>query len=129
MSSTKKRVVIINHDPSLLEFLQAVLEEEGYDAISLSDRHITPSTIHALRPDLIILDIKVTDPDKDWALLDMLRLDPSTTMIPVLVTATNPHVLQAKGLQQQPNHCDVLEKPFLLDELLSKVHACLGPPT
>jgi DNA-binding response OmpR family regulator len=58
----------------------------------------------------------------------MMRLDPETVNIPVIVTSADSRTLREKEHNLRAHNCQVLEKPFDLDELLSMVRLALSPP-
>jgi CheY-like chemotaxis protein len=60
-------------------------------------------------------------------MLDLLRLHPSTTHIPVIACSTDPRILNAKAAWLAAMRCAAIEQPFDLDALLAKVQALLGP--
>ncbi|HEX5506824.1 MAG TPA: response regulator, partial [Thermomicrobiales bacterium] len=78
------------------------------------------------RPDLVLLDIRMGHPEAGWQTLELLRLDPETTRIPVIVCSADTPFLRAKEGALRALRCDILEKPFDLDTLLAKVAAVLG---
>jgi CheY-like chemotaxis protein len=66
-------------------------------------------------------------PDSGWALLEMIRLHPATKDMPVIVCSAD-----AWGLCQREGHlrrhgCEVLPKPFGLEELLDLLRCVVGP--
>lgn len=80
----------------------------------------------AERPEAIVLDIRMGDPETGWTVLELLRLDPAAATIPVIVCSADSIFLRAKEAQLRALHYDILEKPFDLDTLLAKVATALG---
>jgi DNA-binding response OmpR family regulator len=76
----------------------------------------------------VILDIWMETPEAGWQLLELLRLDPATATLPVLVCSADVVFLRAKEAQLLAEGYGVLVKPFGLDALLARVAALLPPP-
>ena len=78
-------ILAINNDPAVLALFRDLLEEAGYQvsAQNYVDRDL--AQIKALRPDLIVLDYMWANEDASWSLLQMLRMDPTTVSIPIVL--------------------------------------------
>jgi len=74
------------------------------------------------------LDISLDQLGQGWQLLDMLRLDPATAQIPIIICSPDPWLLREQDGLLRTLHCDSLEKPFDLEMLLAKIRAAVGPP-
>jgi DNA-binding response OmpR family regulator len=48
--------------------------------------------------------------------------------IPIIVCSTATQLIRENESRLYEKNCDILMKPFHLDELLMKVQAILGPP-
>ena len=60
--SDKKKVLVIDDDPSIVAFMEALLEDNGYDHVSACNGAEGLDKLKAETPDLILLDI--TMPEK-----------------------------------------------------------------
>ncbi len=103
-----------------------ILEGEGYDVI-LSGFPVQRITdVKEIDPDLIILDFVFDDQKSGWQMLQMLKMDRETAIIPIIVcTAAIDMVRQQEGyLVSQGIH--VVFKPFDIDHLLTNVNQLLG---
>ncbi len=58
-------------------------------------------------------------------MLNLLRLDPDTVNIPVIVASVDSHILKAKADLLKAQRCEVMEKPFALADLLTKVKSVI----
>jgi DNA-binding response OmpR family regulator len=117
-----EKIVIIDDDTTYLGLLSDLLQEEGYQVRGCTTSKKAHSFVQHEQPDLIILDLYLEKRDSGLTILQMLRLDPSTTTIPVLVCSADGHFLKQKQEQFQKYHCDILEKPFNINDLLAKIH-------
>lgn len=122
------RIMVVNDDTTFLNLMQALLQDEGYDVSLLIEGSLAYSRIREARPDLVILDIRMEHPETGWEVLNLLRLDPETADLPVIVCSADSQFLREKAVHLREKNCDVLEKPFDLPDLLSKVEAVVGSP-
>jgi CheY-like chemotaxis protein len=67
------------------------------------------------------LDIRLGTPETGWTILELVRLDPATAQIPVIVCSADTIFLRAKEEALHALHCDILEKPCDLDALLRTI--------
>lgn len=57
----------------------------------------------------------------DWQALDLLKRDPSTASVPVLVCSASAREMQEAEVQIRAQGCDLLYMPFEIDALIEKV--------
>jgi DNA-binding NarL/FixJ family response regulator len=123
---TKKRVVVIEHNPDLRAIYEIVLVELGYEAILVEAKgqeDLVLDLIKHYKPDVILMDIWGTD-SEDLVVLDLLRADLSTAKIPVVAMSTDPAAIEQAVASF--NVRQVLLKPVDLDDLDKKITACLA---
>ncbi len=122
--SGQRHVLVIDDTPAILDLFRDLLEEEGY-RVSLENFSVAASEklapIRALKPDLIVLDYMVGGEGLGWQLLQLLKMDRSTTTIPVIIcTAAVRQVEELKGHLLDMGVAVVL-KPFDIDRLLAEI--------
>jgi CheY-like chemotaxis protein len=79
-----KRVLIVDDEPEAIDFATAVLEENGYLAISAEDAVEGMENVRVEKPDLVLLDIMM--PGKgEIAMYRDLRKDEEAKDIPVII--------------------------------------------
>lgn len=122
----RKRITIINDDEIYMDLMKDLLDEEGYKTTIWNRKDNAYYVIKRERPHLIIIDIRLQSPDEGWKILEQVRLDPMTTNIPAIVCSADTQSLRWKRRQLRLMNCDVLEKPFRLEELLLAVEKLLG---
>jgi DNA-binding response OmpR family regulator len=116
-------ILIIDDEPDILEFLQIILVDEGYEvAISDKDDYLNLLQQGSL-PDLILLDMLLSGRDGREIVRDLKR-QPETRSIPVVMFSAHP---SAEEEVLQAGADDFLAKPFGIDELLAKVERWLSP--
>lgn len=120
-------IAVVNNDTDFLSLMDELLTMEGYNTVVCREGDRAYDFLKNLRPDLVILDIRLEHAETGWTILELLRLDPALTQIPVIVCSADAPFLRAKAPTLYELHCDILEKPFDLDTLLEKVsHALAG---
>jgi len=125
---TKSLIAVVNDDTLFLELMHDLLTEEGYRTAIWKEGDRAYGMIKEHRPALVILDIRMEHPDTGWMVLELMRLDPATARIPVIICSADAQRIREKEAYLREKGCDVLEKPFLLEDLLGKVRAFIGPP-
>jgi CheY-like chemotaxis protein len=123
------RIAVIDDDPVFLNLLHDLLIPQGYDAHVFAQGTAAYRAIRTLHPDGIILDIRMGHPEEGWQLLDLFRLDPALRHTPVIICTADSHMLQERGMHLQSNECDLLAKPFDIDDLLSVLYRVVGAPS
>jgi CheY-like chemotaxis protein len=119
-SSDAKTIVAIDDNREYLALVRDVLETEDYRLVTCEDASQAFGVVKGVRPALVILDVKMPKM-VDWQLFDVLKLDPSTTAIPVLVCSAAHQDVRERERRLHDQGCEVLLKPFNLDELVEKV--------
>jgi CheY-like chemotaxis protein len=82
-----QRVVIVNGSDEILELLETVLDAGHYDVVFVESSQHAYSQIKRVRPNLVILCVRIGDMD-GFQVLSMLKLDDDTRGIPVLTYTT-----------------------------------------
>jgi CheY-like chemotaxis protein len=123
-----QHIAVVNDDTVFLHLMDDLLSDEGYQTTIMKVSGEAFERIKQLQPDLVIIDIWMQRADNGWEVLNLIRLDPTTANIPVIVSSTDVRDLEAKEQLLRSLNCDVLPKPFNLQTLLDKVNAAIGPP-
>lgn len=122
----RSRIAVVNDDTAFLHLMYQLLTDEGYDCVL----HVIGSTAYDMvreeQPDLVVLDIRLNHAESGWSVLEMMRLDPKTKEIPVIVCSADTLQIREKADHLRRHNAVSLEKPFDLDELLELVTQCLG---
>ena len=119
-------ILAIDDEPDILEVYRDILTDEGYQVTTQLVPATDPADVLALAPDLIVLDLLIGHEDRGTPFLAMLKADPTTRDIPVLVCSADIHRLRALEAQFASWDCGVVAKPFDVDAFLADVRACLA---
>jgi len=119
-------IAVVNDDSHLLELLREVLTGEGYEVLPYASGTDAHQMLRRAPVDVIVLDIRLEHPHTGWQLLEVLRLDPTTAHIPVIVSTADIAFVRAKADHLAARGCAILEKPFTLADLLDCVRSVLS---
>jgi DNA-binding response OmpR family regulator len=120
------RILSIDDDAAIRQFLSAVLKADGYEVLLAADGAAGVVAAKAELPDVILLDL-IMPYASGFEVLRHLRDDPATRDIPVLVLSTQGGEDDiVRALDQGAE--DFLIKPFYARELLARVRKVLARP-
>lgn len=119
----KRKVLLIDDEPALLDVMRTNLELEGYEVATAMRGKTGMASAVVDQPDLIILDIMMPDVD-GWEICRRLRIDPRTRYIPIIMlTALGETHHIVKGFESGAD--DYLAKPFENAELFVRIKSAL----
>jgi DNA-binding response OmpR family regulator len=120
----KKKILVVDDEDDILQFLELVLREKGYDVVTAAGGQEALTRAQIEKPDLVLLDIMMPQMD-GWEVLKLLRVDDETADIPVaMLSARTEAKDRVQGLQE--GAIDYICKPFALQELLEKIGTIFG---
>ena len=117
MHRTPKRILAVDDEPDILEFLQIILQEEGYEVLTSPKSDYLEQLPNGELPDLILLDVLLSGKD-GREIVKYLKSQEETRHIPILMFSAHP---SAEETSRQAGADDFLEKPFDIDVLLAKI--------
>ena len=113
-------VLIVEDDPNIRELLQLYLEKDGYAVTLAADGGQGLAKFHAIKPDLVLLDVMMPVMD-GWAVCKAIRAEDNTPVI--MLTAKGETDDKVAGLKTGAD--DYVTKPFEMKELLARIEAVL----
>jgi len=116
------KILICDDDEGILDLVDLVLAEEGYETIAESNSLNVANLIEREHPDLIVLDLWMPVLSGDQV-LKALRNNPDTSDLPVIVISAS---TDGKAIAINAGATDFMPKPFDLDLLVEKVKHCLA---
>ncbi len=122
MQSKRKKLLIVDDEPDILEFLQVILEEEGYEVLTSTKGEYLEQLHNVGLPQLILLDVLLSGKD-GREIVKYLKSQDETKHIPVIMFSAHPSAEQtarAAGAE------DFIAKPFNIDDLLAKIAQLLS---
>lgn len=113
----KKKVVLVQDNEEILQIMDQVLEEEGFEVTaSLTTEPI--ENLENIDPNIVIVDDHIKGKLKGSEVIKELKSDPQTEQIPAVLTSTSSN-LPAEAAKC--NADDYIEKPFGIDDMINVV--------
>ena len=113
----KKKVVLVQDNKDILDIMDQVLDEEGFDVTaSLSTDPI--DKIDEIDPDVVIIDDNIKGKKRGSNVVKELKTDPETEDIPAVLTSTSDKLPQ---IAEECKADDFIQKPFDLDHMINVV--------
>ena len=113
-------VLIVEDDKNIQSLLQMYLEKEGYAVTVASDGGEGMIKFHAIKPDLVLLDVMMPVMD-GWTVCKMIRAEDQTPII--MLTAKSETDDKVTGLHYGAD--DYITKPFEMKDVLARIEAVL----
>ena len=128
-----KRVLVVNDDPAILEVFRALLEDEGYEVVldTLRTGHLQAqyARLQAERPDVVVLDFVVLGEQVGWQFLQLIKMQPATARLPVIVCTAAVDLVKELGAHLTKMRVEVVLKPFEIDHLYAAIARALEDET
>lgn len=120
MNKNKYKILIVEDEGNILNFVTALLEANDYQVVSAKNCASAKTMYASHIPDLVILDLGLPDKDGGEFLCDIRKKD----ITPVIVlSARSEEKEKVRMLDMGAN--DYITKPFGSDELLARVRTAL----
>ena len=117
MQTTPKRILVVDDEPDILEFLQIILEEEGYEVVTSDKGEYLEQLHNGGLPHLILVDVLLSGKD-GREIVKFLKGQEETKHIPIIMFSAHP---SAAETARQAGANDFLAKPFDINVLLAKI--------
>jgi len=122
----RKRILVVDDDPIIVETIVQALEEDehDYEVISASDGFEAGLQVNHFKPHLMILDIMMPD-IKGYEVCRKIKSDPATRDMQIIVLSA--YLDDEKFKKMKEYGADVcFSKPFPLPQLKKEVARLLG---
>jgi len=128
----KKKALIVDDEPDILDSMRFHLEQEGYEVFTASNGWEALGAVRATQPDIVVLDVMMPK-ENGYRVSKMIKEDIAsdkiTKNIPIIILTARrlDNDLEREGMFDEFSQADmILYKPFDLDELAVKVQGLLG---
>jgi CheY-like chemotaxis protein len=102
----ESRVLVVDDDPDIIDYLETLLEDHGYQVGSATDAAQALTVVAEFRPDVVLIDVLM--PGKSGLdLLVNLRRDERWKDLPLVVVTGNDLILQDDCQSYLGAHRDV----------------------
>jgi two-component system, chemotaxis family, response regulator PixG len=115
-----KRVLVVDDDTNIREVVSVCLRKlKGWDTLTVGSGQEGLNSISTYQPDAIVLDMMMPLMD-GLTFLRLLRSDPNTKLIPVVLMTANLY-LPGKQLLTELGVVDIISKPFVPVNLVKQI--------
>ena len=121
--NSKKKILIVDDEPDIVETLKFLIESEGFESITAMDGEEALRKAKEENPDVMILDVMLPKIN-GYKVCRLLKFDNKYKHIPILmVTARSQE--EDKVIGEETGADEYITKPFDINELLQKIHLYL----
>jgi DNA-binding response OmpR family regulator len=124
----EQSIVVADDDPLYLSMICELLANEGYSHVYGVPSAQVSDTIRNMQPALVLIDIHVASPQQHWLQLEQLLSNSTNDSFPVIICTTNPRLVLNRVEHLLNQGCEILEKPFDVDDLLIRIRGRVGKP-
>jgi CheY-like chemotaxis protein len=117
-----KKILVVDDDVAIADLLQQALSEEGYEVQKTVQSLRFYDAVREQHPDLILLDLMMPYLGGEDE-LQLMKLSPDTSGIPVIVVTAKPEaeVRQEEDMLRRLGVVHIVTKPFDLNQLVQLV--------
>ena len=120
----KQRILLVDDEPDILEFIEYNLVKEGYDVHTAGNGRVGVEMAKKLLPDLVLLDVMMPEMDGMEACAEIREHGPLAQTVVAFLTARGEDYSQIAGFEAGAD--DYILKPIKPKVLVSRVQALLG---
>ena len=116
----RKRILAVDDDPSALDAVRQILEQQGYEVITAPDGEAAAPLLRSQTFDLALLDVGLPGLVSGYDLCRAIRQDPRTRHLPVIFLTAHGMVVDEKQGEEAGSDL-YLVKPVLASRLVNMV--------
>ena len=120
MARKETKILLIESDPEMVEFMRYPLEDDGYTVVTATDGTVATKRAVREQPDLVLVDFQLQK-RKGNTIARRIRKDPVTDHIPIIMIATEDNLEELDIGPRSPID-DFLIQPFDASELVLKIN-------
>jgi CheY-like chemotaxis protein len=113
------KILVVDDEPFMLRMIQIILERGGYAMVSAASGDEALGVARKEQPGLVIMDAMMPKMD-GFTALRLLKQEPSTSSIPVIMLTANPHKFSREEAESS-GATVFLTKPFSPTQLLEEI--------
>ena len=124
MQGSQKKILVVDDEPDILEFLQIIFEEAGFLVVTTEKGDYLEKLKSGSLPDLVLLDMLLSGKD-GREIVRQLKSQERTKHIPVIMFSAHP---SAEKTARAAGADDFVEKPFDIETILEKIQRLISSP-
>jgi len=117
----KKNILVIDDAQDLLQVLELILGRFGYNVVIKNSPEAVFDYVQKTHIDLLLLDVRLRGVNGRY-ICQELKSNPKTSYFPIILMSSYPSSLINL---EECTADDFIEKPFNLNELISKVNSVI----
>jgi DNA-binding response OmpR family regulator len=117
------KILVVDDDIQTTNLLEMLLSRKGYETISVNDSSLAVQVAKKTKPDLILLDLMMPDPD-GFKVCRMLRADAHFIFMPILIITALDNT-DSRIVAFGAGADGYLIKPYDIDELTATIKTLL----
>lgn len=121
--SESRKILLVDDEPDILEFIGYNLKKEGYEIFTASNGKEAIKQAKAHLPDLILMDVMMPDMDGIETCREIRDMEPLKDVVVAFLTARNEDYSQIAGFEVGAD--DYINKPIKPRVLISRIKALL----
>jgi CheY-like chemotaxis protein len=121
-----RHVLVIDDDQATRQLYRDLLNDAGYRVTLLRQPPADPTEALAHAPDLILIDLIFAGEEAGLSFIRSIKHDPQTGHLPVLVSTAASRLVAETEQEISALSCQVILKPFDLDQLLEAIERCIA---
>lgn len=125
-NENKKRILIVDDDPEIIESVRYALQNEGYEVSIARDGNQGLAMAETQTPDLLILDMMMPK-RSGFLVLEKIRRGESQEIPIIMITANEGS--RHKAYAEMLGVNDYIRKPFAMDRLIDAVNRLIQRAT
>lgn len=119
------RIMVINNSDDILALFQKILATDDCQVFLQKFLNADLREVRQIQPDLIILDYYVGREGVGWEFLQLLKMEDTTSAIPVIICTTAVKLAQDIAGYLATKRVTMLRKPFESRDLVSAVQSIM----
>jgi DNA-binding response OmpR family regulator len=119
------KILIVDDDPDIVDSVKLILGAEGYQVVSADNRADGMKAVDAERPDLVILDVMMEQPDDGFVVAQDLRRKGHNGPIMILTSIGQVTGYKYGKDSEMAPVDEFVTKPVAPSDLLAKVKSLL----
>ena len=120
----RKRILIADDDPDLVELMRIELSNQGYEIFSAINGQEALDAIRSIKPHLALLDVMM--PKMDGYHVAYEATSQLGSQAPKIIIITSRDTVREKGVATMSGASAIVQKPFTMGELRKTVARILA---